>query len=114
MKLHFYILCIGKGNQPIFNIEECEVVEKDGLFYPKENKLPYGAGRFVMPGDIGKLSISRLGLEVVMVILKEPNNAFAKQLISEYLKERIENSKEIVEKWKNKLRVVEEAKEGKQ
>lgn len=111
MKLNFYILHIGKDSQPVFNIKECEVIKKNGLFYAKEHRFPYGVGEFVMPGDIGKLSINRLGLEVVRVILEKPNLDLAKQLISEYLKERIEHSKVVVEKWKNKLRVVEEAKE---
>ena len=76
MKLYFYILETPYNKNPFVRFEECEVIEKQKTYYPKD-KFPSGVYRsYINKSDIGHVS----GYSNNLVVLTEPNAKVAKEL----------------------------------
>lgn len=102
MKLWFYILDSPYNKEPFIRCEECEVEEKPKTYKPVDS-FPCGVYRsYINKSDIGHIS----GCSNNCVVLKEKNNALAKDIFSMHMKTLINGKKREIEKMESKLNAV--------
>lgn len=110
MKLYFYILendFMGCKEKPYVRFEECEVVEKPKTYYPKD-EFPRGIyNAYISKSDIGRLC----GHSHNVVVLKEPNVKYAKELLAEKYQNSIKANEETIAKYKDILSAILEMEE---
>lgn len=107
MKLYFYILEKYFNKNPFVRFEECEVIEKQKTYYPKD-KFPSGVyNYYISKSDIGHIS----GYSNNLVVLTEPNAKVAKELFTKICESNVRQKEESLAEAKNILSAILEMEE---
>lgn len=106
-KLYFYYLD-EYGKKPVFRVVEREAKESGGSYLPANENTRFPMTPIVHPNFIGRLH----GFDTRRIlVLKEPNLEYAKQVFKECFEKSVKHHKDMVALWEERISIIESVEE---